>query len=150
MTRIRPILATIAVIALAAASTLWGCSARYRVQTYQPGTYIVTQPQPVVVAQPQPVVVTQPAPVVVQRPPTVYVTQPRIYIRPQTPVMTPARVYMTPIQYNPVSSWSGYQCVPGTSRSCGGTYCGSGGSQYCNADGMSWGPCIEDRGGWVE
>lgn len=134
-----------AAVALVASSCLfWGCYSRtgYVVQRVQP--VVATQPQRVVYTQPAPIVVRQPTPVVYVRQPTVYVRQPTVYVRQPAPVRTPVRIRLAPVLVSGVNSWPQRHCVPGASRPCeGATYCGYGGVQYCNNDGMSWTQCME-------
>ena len=93
--------------------------------------------QTAIVQQPAQVVYTQP--VVVQRPATIVYRTAPVVIRQPSGVITPVRVSVpSQVYYRNVAS----QCVPGSSRQCY-AYCGYG-VQYCNADGLSWGTCIEN------
>ena len=134
MTRIR-CLWPLALLAALTVLCLWGCGMGHDRPALGSQVYTVTMAQPGAVyttAQPATVYVAQPARVLYHQPAPVYVRQP-------APVVTPVRMVMPPVSRR-------YHCIPGTTRSCEGpTYCGYGGIQYCNGDGMSWGPCIESR-----
>ncbi len=133
----------LALVAVVGSCLLWGCYSRtgYVVQATQP--VVVTQPPRIVYTQPAPVVIRQPTPVYVRQP-TVYVRRPTVYVRQPAPVRTPVRIRLAPVQVSAVNSWPQRHCVPGASRPCeGATYCGYGGVQYCNNDGMSWTQCME-------